>query len=470
MKERPYDIVIYIRRVALLASALVILLPASFYALLEVKVLGAQLETEGRAKAILVENHVARNDAHWQLRGSRPDALNDAVRAEVLHPAQACEMNFDQDDLHATLLGEVLPHTTSRLIDNQGAVVAEFIGDVRGWTIQRSMPIRVGDAVLGRIEIIDDINHILGTSLLIMIACSLLATGMYWILDRVPLAALHDSHARERAEIKRSLDMELKLRTAQERLADADRLESVGRLAAGVAHEVKNPLAIIRLGLDYLTRQAPAGDEIHEAVLTDLRDAVGRADRIIKDLLHYSRTRVQSRAPLDMNAILENALRLTRHNLDLRRIGVQRRLQEPLPTLNGDGEQLLQVFINLIDNAAQAIDHDGQISVSTRSAWVATESVADGMVAEGDTANAIEVAIGDTGPGFPDGDEDRIFDPFFTTKAAGEGTGLGLAVARNIVSWHGGTLTLRNNPEGGATAFVTLKLATESPNEADTRS
>ena len=470
MNARPHDIEIYIRRVALLSSALVILLPASFYGLLQIKLLGAQLETVGRAKAILIENHVSRNPEHWRLDGSRPDGLNEVLRAEVLHPAQACEVGFDQDDLHRTLGIEILPHTTTRLIDDQGAVVAALFGDVRGWTIQRSFPVRVNGAVLGRLEIIDDINHILGISLLIMIACSILAAGMYWILDRVPLAALHDSHARERAELERRLDIELKLRSAQERLADADRLESVGRLAAGVAHEVKNPLAIIRLGIDYLAHQAPADDEIHQGVLEDIRDAVGRADRIIKDLLNFSRTRVQSRTLVDMNAIVENALRLTRHDLGLRRIDVRRSLQAPLPALAGDGEQLLQVFINLIVNAAQAIDHDGQITVSTRSTRIAAKAAEDGTAAEGNGEDTIEVAIRDTGPGLPPGDEARIFEPFFTTKAAGEGTGLGLAVARNIVNWHGGTLTLHNTLEGGAMACVTLKPGKESPNETDTRS
>jgi signal transduction histidine kinase len=292
---------------------------------------------------------------------------------------------------------------------------------------------------------------------------------MYWTLRTVPLAALRDSHARQREEIERRLSAELELRAAQMQLADADRLESVGRLAAGVAHEVKNPLAIIRLGIDYLSHQAPTDDETHHAVLEDIRDAVGRADRIIKDLLNFSRTRTQSRTSLDLNAIVQNALRMTRHDLEIRRINVQCSLQDPLPTMTGDGEQLLQVFINLLVNAAQAIDHDGQISVSTRSIRNAASRADDGA-ANDQTEWANEVVITDTGPGLPDGVGDEIYEPFFTTKAPGEGTGLGLAVARNIVSWHGGTLTLQNNVDRGATALVTIKLVQESENEADTRS
>lgn len=442
MNLNPHAIETYIKRVAAFTSVVTMILPAAFYYTLEIKELGSKLEIEARAKAMLIDNFIARNPENWRFQDER---LTDVLRAEVL------------------------PHTTTTLTDSNGVIRAHFKGDVRGLTLERIVPIHEFGEAVGHIRIRDDFNHIAGASLLIMIACGMFSTLMYWILRTVPLAALRDSHARQREEIERRLSAELELRAAQVKLADADRLESVGRLAAGVAHEVKNPLAIIRLGIDYLAHQAPPDDETYRAVLEDIRDAVSRADRIIKDLLNFSRTRAQSRSPLDMNAIVENALRLTRHDLDLRRISVQRSLQEPLPTMAGDGEQLLQVFINLFVNAAQAIDHDGQISVSTRSIRIAASTAADGTASE-TQEDAIVVAISDTGPGLPNGAEGRIFEPFFTTKVAGEGTGLGLAVARNIVSWHGGTLTLHNNQEGGAIARVIIKLGMGSANEADTRS
>lgn len=442
MNLNPHAIETYIKRVAAFTSVVTMILPAAFYYTLEIKELGSKLEIEARAKAMLIDNFIARNPENWRFQDER---LTDVLRAEVL------------------------PHTTTTLTDSNGVIRAHFKGDVRGLTLERIVPIHEFGEAVGHIRIRDDFNHIAGASLLIMIACGMFSTLMYWILRTVPLAALRDSHARQREEIERRLSAELELRAAQVKLADADRLESVGRLAAGVAHEVKNPLAIIRLGIDYLAHQAPPDDETYRAVLEDIRDAVSRADRIIKDLLNFSRTRAQSRSPLDMNAIVENALRLTRHDLDLRRISVQRSLQEPLPTMAGDGEQLLQVFINLFVNAAQAIDHDGQISVSTRSIRIAASTAADGTASE-TQEDAIVVAISDSGPGLPNGAEGRIFEPFFTTKVAGEGTGLGLAVARNIVSWHGGTLTLHNNQEGGAIARVIIKLGMGSANEADTRS
>lgn len=442
MNLNPHAIETYIKRVAAFTSVVTMILPAAFYYTLEIKELGSKLEIEARAKAMLIDNFIARNPENWRFQDER---LTDVLRAEVL------------------------PHTTTTLTDSNGVIRAHFKSDVRGLTLERIVPIHEFGEAVGHIRIRDDFNHIAGASLLIMIACGMFSTLMYWILRTVPLAALRDSHARQREEIERRLSAELELRAAQVKLADADRLESVGRLAAGVAHEVKNPLAIIRLGIDYLAHQAPPDDETYRAVLEDIRDAVSRADRIIKDLLNFSRTRAQSRSPLDMNAIVENALRLTRHDLDLRRISVQRSLQEPLPTMAGDGEQLLQVFINLFVNAAQAIDHDGQISVSTRSIRIAASTAADGTASE-TQEDAIVVAISDTGPGLPYGAEGRIFEPFFTTKVAGEGTGLGLAVARNIVSWHGGTLTLHNNQEGGAIARVIIKLGMGSANEADTRS
>jgi signal transduction histidine kinase len=438
----PHAIEIYIKRVAFLSSVLVMVLPPVFYSLLETNSLGTEIEIEARAKALLIEGFIVRNPDVWR---------------------------FQNEHLKDILQTEVLPHTAATLIDSNDTIVVHVGGGARGVTLSRSAPIREFGEIVGHIQIRDDANQIVAITLLLAIACSLLASAMFWILRTVPMAALHDSHERERSEVERRTNAELELRSAQLQLADADRLESVGRLAAGVAHEVKNPLAIIRLGVDYLANQAPEEDETHRAVLDDIRDAVGRADRIVKDLLNFSHTRAQARTQLDMNAIVVNALRLTSHDLNLRRIVVHRSTQEQLPPFSGDSDQLLQVFINLIVNAAQAIEHDGQITVSTRSTRIAADpsSAAEGGPPQ--TDSAIVVAVKDTGPGLPSGAGDRIFEPFFTTKPAGEGTGLGLAVARNIVQWHGGTLELHNNQNGGAIALVTLKTVTESKHEANSR-
>ncbi len=441
MNLNPHAIEIYIKRVAALTSVITMILPAAFYCTLEIKELGSKLEIEARAKAMLIDSFIARNPENWRFQDER---LTDVLRAEVL------------------------PHTTTTLTDGNGVVRAHFAGDVRGLILERSVPIHEFGEAVGDIRIRDDFNHIAGATLLITIACGLLATLMYWILRTVPMAALNDSHARQREEIERRLSAELDLRAAQMQLADADRLESVGRLAAGVAHEVKNPLAIIRLGIDYLAHQAPSDDETHQAVLEDIRDAVGRADRIIKDLLNFSHTRAQSRTPMDLNAIVDHAIRLTSHDRNLRRIAVHRNSPVQLPPILGDGDQLLQVFINLLVNAAQSIEHDGRITIGTRliraSHDTAVAQAADGT----EIGNSIVVAIEDTGAGLPAGAGDKIFEPFFTTKPAGEGTGLGLAVARNIIKWHGGTLELHNNQNGGAIALVTIKIGQESENEANT--
>lgn len=438
----PHAIETYIKRVALLSSVLVMLVPPAFYGLLETSTLGTEIEIEARAKASLIESFILRNPDAWR---------------------------FQREHLNEILKTEVLPHTAATLIDRDDNILAHVDTGTRGVTLSRSAPVREFGEVVGHIRIRDDVNQIIAVSLLLAIACALLAAAMYWILRTVPLAALRDSHERQRNEIERRTSAELKLQATQLQLAEADRLESVGRLAAGVAHEVKNPLAIIRLGVDYLTHQAPAEDETHRAVLEDIRDAVGRADRIIKDLLNFSHTRAQTRTPLDLNAIVEKALRLTVHDLNLRRIVVHRSIHERLPPFSGDGDQLLQVFINLIVNAAQAIQHDGQITVSTRSTGTAADPSSAAESGPSQTDRAIVVAIQDTGSGLPSGAGDKIFEPFFTTKPAGEGTGLGLTVARNIVQWHGGTLELYNNQNGGAIALVILKTGTESEHEANSR-
>jgi PAS domain S-box-containing protein len=235
------------------------------------------------------------------------------------------------------------------------------------------------------------------------------------------------------------------LQATQARLIQAAKMESIGRLATGVAHEVKNPLAILLMGVEYLAEELrdKAGPDVAMTV-AQMFDAVHRADAIVRGLLDYSSASQLKLVPGNLHHVLEQALLLVRHQLRPKKITVTRQFAPALPSLLLDQPRLEQVFINLFLNSVHAMSAGGHLIITTR-----TESAAN------DTQRVI-VLIEDNGPGLPAEVLAKIFDPFFTTKPTGQGTGLGLAVSRNIVELHGGTLTLSNRADGGACATLTF--------------
>ena len=256
------------------------------------------------------------------------------------------------------------------------------------------------------------------------------------------------------------LETQQELLNAHESLAKADRLESVGRLAAGVAHEVKNPLTIIRLGTDYLAKQFPQKGS--QEVLDDVRAAIDRAEHVIRDLLEFSRQKAVARRPTSIDDVIDNAIDLIKHETDGRNIAIIRNRDDAMPMIYADPERLVQVFINLISNAAQAIGRNGSIEIVERSMRLSEQDlkrVGTSMLKIGEPV--VTVDIRDNGPGVSSEHENKLFEPFFTTKPQGEGSGLGLAVARNIVIMHEGSISISNRPEGGASALLMFRVAGE---------
>jgi signal transduction histidine kinase len=235
------------------------------------------------------------------------------------------------------------------------------------------------------------------------------------------------------------------LKTAQWQLIEATKLESIGRLAAGVAHEVKNPLMTLTMVADYLAQVIPASEPDAATMLQDMRDAIQRANRVIGELLELSRPGELVLKPEEVHAIVDRALSLVKLEVALHRIDVVRQFGEALPTLPMDKNKIEQVLVNIFMNAIQAMPQGGTLTVRT---WAAP-------AAQGGPP-AVTIAIDDTGPGIPDAYLTQIFDPFFTTKPVGQGTGLGLSVTRQIIQLHGGTIDLRNRAEGGARVTIVL--------------
>ncbi len=258
------------------------------------------------------------------------------------------------------------------------------------------------------------------------------------------------------------------LADTQMQLIQAEKLESIGRLAAGVAHEVKNPLAMILLGVDYLAQGIDPDDGNVETILTQMREAVERADRIVRGLVDFSSQRALSREPVKLDLVIEEVLLLVRHELTRTTTNVTIDIEEDLPHVFLDMSKFEQVMINLVINAVHAMQNTPKAELLIRGRSERIKDVIKNQGArkyevfrEGDRVVILDII--DNGTGIDKGDVNRLFDPFFTTKATGLGTGLGLSVAKKIVALHGGNLTLTNREDGnGAVARLIL------PTEVDT--
>jgi PAS domain S-box-containing protein len=254
------------------------------------------------------------------------------------------------------------------------------------------------------------------------------------------------------------------LKSAQLQLIQAEKMESIGTLAAGVAHEVKNPLAILQMGVNYLGKKVPADDENVTMVLQEMREAISRADATTRSLLEFAASRQLKMRPEDLNDIIQGTLKMVRHALTDSQIELARDFTEPLPKVMADRTQIQQVFVNIFMNAAHAMPKGGQLTVRTYPKTMSETTHREGSRKSthlwvGEKVVAAEVD--DTGSGIPEENLAKIFDPFFTTKPAGQGTGLGLPVSKKIIELHGGAIVIRNRPEGGVRVTLLFKQAKE---------
>lgn len=242
----------------------------------------------------------------------------------------------------------------------------------------------------------------------------------------------------------------------ESRLILADRLASIGTLAAGVAHEINNPLAYVLGNLDFALDVLGSCEGIDEDVLVALRDAhlgTRRITRIVADLKPLSRAQDDAAKPVDIDAVVRSSLGIGKHQIQRRGAGLVVELGNP-PPARGTEARLGQVVLNLLVNAAQALEgkDGGELQVRIR-----TGTTTDGFV-------FIEVA--DTGPGIPPLVRARIFDPFFTTKPAGEGTGLGLSICHTIVTSFGGHILVETSSAGTCFRVLLPRVEGRAPEES----
>ncbi|HJV36083.1 cache domain-containing protein [Geomonas sp.] len=270
----------------------------------------------------------------------------------------------------------------------------------------------------------------------------------------VMTAALSERE-REVQTLNRSLEQKVRERTAQleeknrllltahEELARAEKLADLGVVAAGVAHEMNNPLAIMRGNTEVLEMYLAEGDEGREEVEVISRQ-IDRMAKIVANLLTFARQRPIRVQEVAIPQLLDDILEQAGHQVDLERIKVARSYAIDLPTIAGDPDKLRQVFINLIVNAVQAMPNGGVLTLMAR-------------IKEG--GRSCEISVADTGPGIPPEHLDKLFTPFFTTKD--QGTGLGLSVSYGIVKDHQGVIKPESRPGEGAVFRVVLPIRQE---------
>ncbi|HEY7317578.1 MAG TPA: ATP-binding protein [Candidatus Binatia bacterium] len=260
---------------------------------------------------------------------------------------------------------------------------------------------------------------------------------------------LQASHARLVDEQQEKLKLEQELR-------HSERLASVGRLAAGLAHEIGTPLAIIGGRAEYLLRRSRSAAELKDN-LGVIRSQSDRIAAIVRQLLEFSRRREPVFQPVDLLALLDNVKYLLAHQLQEKNIRVAMQGFSGLPKVDADPDLLQQVFINLFSNSLHALGQGGVVKIG---AEITDHGFSQAALA---TNRWLRISFEDNGVGIHPEHIDRVFDPFFTTKDVGEGTGLGLSVSYGIIQEHGGDIRVESEP-GQFTRFM-IYLPTEQPKQ-----
>jgi len=270
---------------------------------------------------------------------------------------------------------------------------------------------------------------------LVFMACLLAVAGLSVYFTRRRMQQI-----RAAGELKERLDRQL---------IQAQKLASIGELSSGIAHEINNPLAVIAREVEWVQSILKDEDLSERKSLDDIEDSlreinrqVDRCQEITYKLLDFARKQEPLLQSLNVNALMEDMVKLVEKVTTKKKVRFVRDYREDLPLLHTDGPLLRQVFLNLLNNAVYAVEDQGTVAVATR-----LED--DGRVT---------VTVSDDGCGIPPENLNRVFDPFFTTKPQGKGTGLGLSLCHGIVSKLGGTLSAASRTGEGATFTVRLPL------------
>jgi C4-dicarboxylate-specific signal transduction histidine kinase len=334
------------------------------------------------------------------------------------------------------LIGRVALTGQARRVDDVGitddllpaARIAVTTDGIRGFVC---VPIRARHRILGTLSLGRQTEDLFTDEEVALLEC---------VADQIGLAL---DNARLYGEINRQLD---DLRRAQIEVVKAERLSAVNGLAAGVAHEINNPLTIIMAQL-HLMGQAPMSTQVEEA-LSVIDAAAKRAASIVRDLILFAEHRPPRRSRCQVTEQIREVVAFEEARLESEGVSVRTNL-EPVPDIWADHNHLQEVLLHVIQNAQHAMveAHGGGVLTITTT-----------MVESG-----VRIEVADDGPGIPPEHLPRIFNPFFTTKQPGDGRGLGLSVAHSIVTEHGGRMWAENRPDGGALFTIDLPIGEPEP-------
>ena len=252
------------------------------------------------------------------------------------------------------------------------------------------------------------------------------------------------------------------LRKTRDQLIQKDKMAALGRLASGIAHEMRNPLEIISMGMDYLENNLPDDNPNINESIERIFNAINRAENIIKNILSFSRQSVGEITQIPICQLLDNVLTLAQQTIQKNSVNVKREYENELLEVAGDYNMMEQVFLNLVNNAVDSMKNDKEKRLTIRAYKQLVSEVgyktgyrrAD-YFSIGD--EMIIVEISDTGKGIPEEILPKIFEPFFTTKAKNEGTGLGLSIAHMIMDRLYGTIDVESRENQGTTFFIKLQ-------------
>lgn len=431
-------------------------------------------ETIARAHERQLGQSLARIIAQTYSSAQNPAALlKDLQRTGPKEPEELTVVNDAQrvvastdDQLIGTLLRDravilaLQTRESSEATSSRGRSYAEPL--LNGSSLVGAVRVRLGrqsNAALARARTTIIVLILVDAALLVFLGAILLGGAVILPLGRVReltrrVAAGEFGHTSpvegtgEIAELTRAAnDMSValgehvrKLRDAHDQLARSERLASVGRLASGVAHEVGNPLAAIMGFAEVLRDPDIPRDERIDLAGRIVRETA-RMHALLRELLDYARPVQNEIEPVRISEVVAAALSLVEHDPRWRGLRVEQDLAADLPPAAAGASQLVQVVVNLLLNAADAIGNSGRVGIFAHR-----------------SGDFLEACVSDSGPGVSPEIRERIFEPFVTSKAAGQGTGLGLAICQAIVESYGGSIALANKPGWGATFVIRLNI------------
>jgi len=291
---------------------------------------------------------------------------------------------------------------------------------------------RASGEVFGVVEIVQDLSEdykaIFRVQTLVVITCSVVMGLLFLILRFLVKRGetIIEKRAQERLELK-------------EKLSQAERLSSLGEMIAGISHEIRNPLGIIKSSAELLKKKMSNIDP-NNAIPEIIVEEAGRLNDIITDFLNYARPRLPNLMPCRVDSIFEKNIAFLTPQIDEQGYAIKRRYQEYLPEIMADSDMLYQAFLNIVINAMQSMPGGGEITVAISS-----------------NEDSVIMVWEDSGEGIPEDALEKVWDPFFTTKA--KGTGLGLGIVKNIIESHDGSIRIGNRDARGTR--VTVKLPVE---------